>query len=211
MNLLVNPTGRKDGFRGIDWVIEHNNLYIKRIFGSSGSNHTVDCMIDASPLIEVYKDTRHQFERMFCLTHKTSQHYPPKMKVTFKRLREYMEQEKVNDFIEGRQQGRALVNTVQAGMVKLIASVDKERARLVQQSKGQEQLRDEAAQSKANLESSQTRNEDSKRKESSEPDLSQELDLEEVENDNEQEHDEDELEAERVKDDGSLFVNEIFE
>jgi hypothetical protein len=126
MNSLVNPTGRKDGFRGKDWVIEHNNLYIKQIFGGSGSNHTVDRIIDASPLIEVYKDIWHQFKQMFCLTHKTSRHYPPKMKVTFKRLCECMEQEEVNEFIAGRQKGHALVNTIQVGMVKLIGSVDKE-------------------------------------------------------------------------------------
>jgi hypothetical protein len=29
MNILCNPTGKKDGFRAIDWVVEHNNLYIK--------------------------------------------------------------------------------------------------------------------------------------------------------------------------------------
>jgi hypothetical protein len=29
MNILCNPTGKKDGFRGIDWLVEHNNLYIK--------------------------------------------------------------------------------------------------------------------------------------------------------------------------------------
>jgi hypothetical protein len=29
MNWLVNPTGRKDGFRGVDWVVELMNLYTK--------------------------------------------------------------------------------------------------------------------------------------------------------------------------------------
>jgi len=29
MNILCNPTGKKGHFRPIDWVIEHNNLYIK--------------------------------------------------------------------------------------------------------------------------------------------------------------------------------------
>ncbi len=29
MNILRNPTGKKGHFRPIDWVIEHNNLYIK--------------------------------------------------------------------------------------------------------------------------------------------------------------------------------------
>jgi len=29
MNILCNPTGKKGHFRPIDWIIEHNNLYIK--------------------------------------------------------------------------------------------------------------------------------------------------------------------------------------
>jgi hypothetical protein len=29
MNWLVNPTGQKDGFRGVDWVVELMNLYTK--------------------------------------------------------------------------------------------------------------------------------------------------------------------------------------
>lgn len=29
MNMLCNPSGKKDHFRAIDWWVEHNNLYIK--------------------------------------------------------------------------------------------------------------------------------------------------------------------------------------
>jgi hypothetical protein len=29
MNILCNPTGKRGEFRGLDWVVEHNNLYIK--------------------------------------------------------------------------------------------------------------------------------------------------------------------------------------
>lgn len=29
MNILVNPTGKRGRFRGVDWWVEHNNLYIK--------------------------------------------------------------------------------------------------------------------------------------------------------------------------------------
>lgn len=28
-NILCNPTGKKGKFRGIDWLVEHNNLYVK--------------------------------------------------------------------------------------------------------------------------------------------------------------------------------------
>lgn len=29
MNWLINPTGKPDGFRGVDWVVELVNLYTK--------------------------------------------------------------------------------------------------------------------------------------------------------------------------------------
>jgi hypothetical protein len=29
MNILCNPTGKKGEFRALDWIVEHNNLYIK--------------------------------------------------------------------------------------------------------------------------------------------------------------------------------------
>ena len=29
MNILCNSTGKKGAFRAIDWLVEHNNLYIK--------------------------------------------------------------------------------------------------------------------------------------------------------------------------------------
>jgi hypothetical protein len=29
MNMLANPTGKNGSFRPIDWIVEHNNLYIK--------------------------------------------------------------------------------------------------------------------------------------------------------------------------------------
>lgn len=136
----MNPTGRAGHFRGIDWVIEHNNLYIKRIFGGTGSNHTIGRMISASPLIEVYKDIREQFEKMFCLTHKTSRHSPPKMRLTFEKLGKYMEENKANCIIPGRVTEHQLINTIQAGTVKLTKAVEDARQKWKAERQKQEQL-----------------------------------------------------------------------
>ncbi|XP_006463767.1 hypothetical protein AGABI2DRAFT_152846 [Agaricus bisporus var. bisporus H97] len=141
INSLVNPTGRKDHFRGVDWVIEHNNLYIKRIFGGAGSNHTIHRMIEASPLIEIYKDVREQFEKMFCLSHKTNRHAPPKMNLTFDKLRRYMEKYKTNVFTRGRKSELELMDTMQSGIIKLNKSVEETRQRWHAGHKRQEQLR----------------------------------------------------------------------
>lgn len=58
--------------------------------------------MDESPLIEVYKNIRIQFERMFCLEHKTTRHSPPKMKSTFDKLGEYMQKESTHTHVNGR-------------------------------------------------------------------------------------------------------------
>ncbi|KAF8815306.1 hypothetical protein BYT27DRAFT_7226013 [Phlegmacium glaucopus] len=102
MNILCNPTGKKGHFRAIDWIIEHNNLYIKRIYGGKFSNHTQERIMKESALIEVYKSIRIQFEQMFCLEHKTIRHSPPKMKNTFDKLGDYMRTESTHTEVRGR-------------------------------------------------------------------------------------------------------------
>ena len=72
-------------------------------------------IIAESPLLEVYKNIRIQFEKMFCLEHKTTRHSPPKMELTFKRLGEYMQKEKTNEKVEGRD-GVEIVDAMSIGM-----------------------------------------------------------------------------------------------
>ena len=52
---------------------------------------------------------------MFCLEHKTTRHSPPKMELTFKRLGEYMDKEKTNEEVEGRD-GIEIVDAMSVGM-----------------------------------------------------------------------------------------------
>lgn len=51
----------------------------------------------------MYKDTRAQFEEMFCLAHTTTRHSPPKMTMTFNKLGEYMRKESTNEHVNGRE------------------------------------------------------------------------------------------------------------
>ncbi|KAF9008452.1 hypothetical protein BDQ17DRAFT_1172469, partial [Cyathus striatus] len=90
MNILCNSTGKKGHFRAIDWVVKHNNLYIKQIYGGKFSNHTKKQILKESALIEIFKNIWIQLERMFCLKHQTTLHSPPNMNATFKKLRSHM-------------------------------------------------------------------------------------------------------------------------
>ncbi|XP_006457028.1 hypothetical protein AGABI2DRAFT_78952 [Agaricus bisporus var. bisporus H97] len=119
MNILVNPTGRPNHFRAVDWVIELNNLYIKRIHGGQYSNRSVERMIKESPLIETYKDIRRQLEDMFCLGRTTTHHSPTDMKSTFDRLAEYLIKEKTNEYIQGREAEHEVKDMMAEGLQKI--------------------------------------------------------------------------------------------
>ncbi|KAF8983859.1 hypothetical protein BDQ17DRAFT_1261032, partial [Cyathus striatus] len=104
---------------------KHNNLYIKVcktiiayvsltlnslskltwqyycIYGGKFSNHQKQQILSESPLIEVYKNTQFQFEKMFCLEHKTNRHSPPDMMMTFSKLAKYMKDNKANTEVKG--------------------------------------------------------------------------------------------------------------
>jgi hypothetical protein len=67
-NWLVNPTGKPDGFRGADWLVELNNLYTKVIYGGAGSNYTIKCIIQESILIDLYWECHIIVENGFYLT-----------------------------------------------------------------------------------------------------------------------------------------------
>lgn len=205
----MNPTGRKDHFRGLDWVIEHNNLYIKRIFGGSGSNHTVDRMIDASPLIEVYKNVRKQFERMFCLIHKTGRHSAPKMERTFERLRKYMEYHKTNHFIAGRGSENLLSDIIQVGLTRLTSAVEQVRGKWVAKAKNQERLREQVKQSQSSPRRDKYRQDSPGDRDTVEEPESPDQD--EADIPEEPENAEEEFESDEIADDGSLFVDNCFE
>ncbi|KAG6863713.1 hypothetical protein C0991_003753 [Blastosporella zonata] len=116
MNILCNPTGKKDGFRGIDWLVEHNNLYIKRIYGGKYSNHQKERIITKSVLIELYKRVRLQFETMFRLDHKTTRHTSPDMAASFRQLMAHIAREKANKFIKGRTTNYEVPDVMEKGM-----------------------------------------------------------------------------------------------
>ncbi|KXN80720.1 hypothetical protein AN958_08182, partial [Leucoagaricus sp. SymC.cos] len=101
-NILINPTGKDGHWRGIDWLIEHNNLYTKFIYGGHYSNNQKSRILKESTLIEVYKANRWQLESMFSLSQKATKHAQLDMTDTFQQLSIYMETHKTNEIVLGR-------------------------------------------------------------------------------------------------------------
>ncbi|TFK77255.1 hypothetical protein BDN72DRAFT_910171 [Pluteus cervinus] len=82
-NILVNPKGKPDGFRGVDWVVELMNLYTKAIYGGEGSNYTVERILKESPLVMIYRDAQNIVERNYLLRKLTTSHSGPNMVASF--------------------------------------------------------------------------------------------------------------------------------
>ncbi|KDQ12172.1 hypothetical protein BOTBODRAFT_113351 [Botryobasidium botryosum FD-172 SS1] len=117
LNWFVNPTGKPDGFRGVDWVIERNNLRHKHTYSGQGPNRTMKFIIKQSPLIDLYQSTHQLIEQGFSLTGRTLKHPPPLMKKTLERLRSYMEDRQVHTFKPGRKLGKErAIDAIRAGM-----------------------------------------------------------------------------------------------
>ncbi|KAE9405875.1 hypothetical protein BT96DRAFT_811690 [Gymnopus androsaceus JB14] len=86
MHILVNPTGKAGKFRGVDWWVEHNNLYLKRIYAGKFANHTKAHILKESPADWCLQEARIQVQKMFRMTKLTSHHSGPKMQQTFNAL-----------------------------------------------------------------------------------------------------------------------------
>lgn len=52
---------------------------------------------------------------MFCLKHKTTRHSPPKMKMTFNKLGEYMRKEFANVVVKGRVSAHSIPDVIEQG------------------------------------------------------------------------------------------------
>lgn len=102
MNWLVNPTGKSDGFRGADWVLERNNLRHKRTHSGQGPNRTIKYIIKQSPLVDLFQNVHKIVEQSFYLTNRTLKHPPPRMKKTLGMLEDYMKQCDLHQYQRGR-------------------------------------------------------------------------------------------------------------
>lgn len=85
-NWLCNPSGKPMGFRGVDWLLEVNNLYTKVIYGGSSSNRTIERIINESPLIQLYRDCKKVVEDQYSLTPKTTKHGDADLTATYAAL-----------------------------------------------------------------------------------------------------------------------------
>ncbi|KAB5592161.1 hypothetical protein CTheo_4426 [Ceratobasidium theobromae] len=115
MNWLVNPTGAEGGFRGVDWVVERNNLMHKVIHAGGGSNRTLENIIKESPLIMIYQQIHEVVEGCFNMTKPTLRHPPPPMAKTLAMLREHIKKHDMHSHIHGRTLSTAPLNSITEG------------------------------------------------------------------------------------------------
>ncbi|KAI0309160.1 hypothetical protein OF83DRAFT_1179950 [Amylostereum chailletii] len=114
-NWMCNPTGRPGAFRGVDWMVERNNLYTKHIYGGRFSNNTVAYMLKESSLIEIYHMLHVNIEDNFCLTNRTINHAKPNMTNTYNKVNVKMQKYCPHEYQPTRRTHHALENLVQKG------------------------------------------------------------------------------------------------
>ncbi|QRW08206.1 hypothetical protein RhiLY_07205 [Ceratobasidium sp. AG-Ba] len=121
-NWFANPTGKVDGFRGVDWVIERDNYFQKRLYSGSSSNRTPEHLQKESVLIEEYRAVHGIMERNFYLTPQTTLHPPPVMKTSLSIVRKYLEGEKMSSHQAGRVFSSPPINAIAAGVAEATLS-----------------------------------------------------------------------------------------
>ncbi|ETW78199.1 hypothetical protein HETIRDRAFT_325386 [Heterobasidion irregulare TC 32-1] len=115
-NVLVNPTGQPGKFRGVDWVIELNNLFTKHIYGGSGSNFTKDNVIKESCLIGVFQNCHKNVEENFQIPGLTTCKGHKDMKRTFNKLLKYTLDSEPNVSKAGRQARYYILDMIEKGL-----------------------------------------------------------------------------------------------
>ncbi|PPQ76588.1 hypothetical protein CVT26_012793 [Gymnopilus dilepis] len=108
-NWLCNPTGKLKAFRGVDWL---NQV----IYGGSGSNRTMEHIIEESILIELFRECHVTVEKGFHLVNCTITHHPPNMERTLRRLARQFEEVSPHEFKPGRRADYQVPDKIAQGM-----------------------------------------------------------------------------------------------
>ncbi|KAI0750575.1 hypothetical protein BC629DRAFT_1584883 [Irpex lacteus] len=102
LNWLCNPSGKRDGFRAIDWLVELMNLYIKVVYSSTGYARTFQLILKQSPLIEVFRQIHRTMQDNFHLLHRSIRHAPPDLTNTINTLCDLLQENKAHVVDESR-------------------------------------------------------------------------------------------------------------
>ncbi|KZV83790.1 hypothetical protein EXIGLDRAFT_305487 [Exidia glandulosa HHB12029] len=99
---IINPTGKRMGGRGVDWLVELFNLYLKQMHCGSSSNYGLQHMMNMSTLISLFKYVFDNFIVNYHITSHTTRHQGPDMKETIDELRKVIHADRAMTFTPGR-------------------------------------------------------------------------------------------------------------
>ncbi|KDQ56406.1 hypothetical protein JAAARDRAFT_195051 [Jaapia argillacea MUCL 33604] len=120
LNWLCNPTGKEGKFRGVDWLVERNNLYTKVVYGGSVSNRTVHRIILESPLVETYRSCIDNIQDNFLLSNRTIAHADTDLTKTLHALGVYMHDHDIHRVLNpGRKVTYLIPNQMSKGLALL--------------------------------------------------------------------------------------------
>ncbi|KAF7325047.1 hypothetical protein MKEN_00547200 [Mycena kentingensis (nom. inval.)] len=125
MNILINPSGKPGNFRGVDWQVEHNNLYLQKIYGGRYANHTKHNIIRESSLLGVFKNARMQVDRQFRIAGHSTKHSGPNLESTIRILGLHFEKTRAHERIVPRHVQYQIQDALKVGQNLLQTAVAK--------------------------------------------------------------------------------------
>ncbi|KAG8750593.1 hypothetical protein FRC14_000370 [Serendipita sp. 396] len=114
-NWLCNPKGKVFGFRGIDWLVELNNLYTKEIFSGHGPNRSIQLIKKHSILIQILQQCHEIFDNVFYNIARTQYHTPADTTVLIARLVSFMNKEEATG-VSTERSVKAYIDAIARGM-----------------------------------------------------------------------------------------------
>ncbi|EJD49190.1 hypothetical protein AURDEDRAFT_161680 [Auricularia subglabra TFB-10046 SS5] len=102
MSWIINPSGKAQGGRGVDWLVELYNLYLKTVHCGSSSNYGLERMLKLSTLISLFKVVFDNFVMHYRVMTHNVHHAEPDMAETLRRLRNEISEDDALVFTAGR-------------------------------------------------------------------------------------------------------------
>ncbi|THU87114.1 hypothetical protein K435DRAFT_682268 [Dendrothele bispora CBS 962.96] len=101
-NWLVNLTGKRDGFKEVDLLQEHQNFWAKIIYSAKGTNRSWEWLSMITVCIFELRNAMRTVQKSFKISSLSTQHTVPDMSKEIETLAEALKVNKVQEYVSDR-------------------------------------------------------------------------------------------------------------
>ncbi|KAF8340407.1 uncharacterized protein EI90DRAFT_2966224 [Cantharellus anzutake] len=113
---LCNPSGKRGGFRAIDWQVELMNLYTKVVYSGTGSGKTIEYIVSQSSIIQAYRTCIEDVEEDYHIPDKTLRHATPDIESRLVAIRHELRNLRPHKYVKGRASRTLIEDHIQKGL-----------------------------------------------------------------------------------------------